>query len=721
MTSAPFTDRPRFDAREKVIGTASYAADRRFANLLHAMIVPARIAKGAVTALDIEPALRVAGVVRVLTPADMPPPVSPGPMGELPISPRPTMSTQIAYRGEPVTLVLAETLEAAIEGAEAVRPSYAPEPFAALLDSAGAVRESAEEMIIGEADRTLAEAAVVVDQVYESPTQHHNPIELLSTTAVWADGKLTLYEGTQNSGSVKAAVARTLGLDPAKVEVNSETVGGAFGQKGWVQRQTALVALAAMRTGRPVKLVVPRSLVFHNATFRPNSRHRIRLGADAKGRMTAIRYDVEHQQSRTGGFPVVDYHEVPMRLYGVGHYRGTSTQVRTDVESPGHMRAPFEHPACFALESAVDELAYRLGQDPLALRIANDTAIDPHNGRPLSSPFLNECLQQGAERFGWARRNHEPGSMSAPDGTLVGWGVAAGAYPALVTPAIVTLRVSAAGKSRFAVSGHEFGQGIRTAIAAALLRELAIDPEQLEIVIGDTAAAPQHLTAGSWGTFSVVPTALAAAAKMKSAVAELLAGRDVPGNLHQQLAAVRRPYLQIEVSQLGPGQDQNAFEALRRGGVAINGPAYPDFTSMSYIAHFVEVRVEPGTRRVRVPRVVSVADCGRVVSPRTAESQVLGGVVWAIGHAVREATETDPRFGGYLNADLAEYVLPVNADIGEIDVSFVDRPDPLANAAGVKGVGEVAMVGAAAAVANAVFHATGKRVRKLPIRVEDLL
>ena len=721
MSTAPFADRERVDARDKVRGAITYAADRQFPGLLHAMAVPARIAKGSMTEIDTAAARQVAGVVLVLTPADMPPALPPGPMGDLPITPRPTLEARIAYRGQPIALVLAETLEAAIEGAEAVRASFAPEPFASLLDSPGAVREPDEDTVTGNAQQALADAAVVVEAEYESPTQHHNPIELISTTAVWADGQLTVYEGTQNAGSVKAAVARSLGLDPAVVEVKSESVGGAFGQKGWVQRHTALVAYAAIRAGRPVKLVVPRSQIFHNATFRPNSRHRIRLGADANGKMIAARYDVEHQQSRGGGFPVVDYHEVPMRLYGIGHYYGTAIHVRTDVESPGHMRAPYEHPACFAFESAVDELSYRLDRDPLAFRIANETRIDPHNGKPLSSRFLNECLELGAQRFGWSKRSHVPGSMTEPDGTQIGWGVASGAYPALVTPAIATLRIEANGTTRFAVSGHEFGQGIRTAIAAALLRDLDIDPERLEIAIGDTAAAPQHLTAGSWGTFSVVPTALAAAARMRTAVSELLAGREIAGNLHQQLATARRPFVQIEISQLGPGQDQAAFDALRRGAIAINGPAYPDFTSMSYIAHFVEVRIEPRTRRVRVPRVVSVVDCGRVVSPRTAKSQVLGGVVWAIGHALREATETDPRYGGYLNADIAEYLLPVNADIGEIDVTFIDKPDPLANSAGVKGVGEVAMVGAAAAIANAVFHATGKRQRDLPIRVEHLL
>jgi xanthine dehydrogenase YagR molybdenum-binding subunit len=311
--------------------------------------------------------------------------------------------------------------------------------------------------------------------------------------------------------------------------------------------------------------------------------------------------------------------------------------------------------------------------------------------------------------------------MTSSDGTQLGWGVACGAYPSMMTPAIATLRIGADGSTRYAVSAHEMGQGIRTAIAAVLLEGLDIDANKLEIAIGDTTAAPQHNTAGSWGTAGCIPATAKAVERMRSAVSELLDGREIAGNLHRQLATVRRPSLQIEVSQVGPGQNADALASLRQGGYAVAGPEYPAFTTFSYIAHFVEVRIEPRTRRIRMPRVVSIADCGRVISPRTAESQIRGGVVWAFSAALREETEIDMRYGGYLNNDLADYVVAVNADIGDIDVGFVDKPDPLANAMGVKGLGEVAMVGASAAIANAVFHATGKRLRELPIRIEHLL
>lgn len=720
MSAPQFPDRPRVDARDKVCGTTAYAADRQFPRLLHAMTVPSRIAKGRLTAISSDAAMRVPGVVRVLTSRDFSAPRARGDDGHGP-PPPPPLNTTIAYRGQPVALVLAETLEAAIEGAAAVRPTFTTEPFSPVMESPNAAREPAEEVRFGNAASALANAAVVIDATYASPTQHHNPIELLATTAIWSGGRLTIHECSQGTSSVRRTLAEALRLDPSVIDVYSPTIGGGFGQKD-AQRHTALVARAAMLTGRPVKLVVPRDQIFHVAVYRPASCHRIRLGADASGKMTAIRYDAEHEQARIGQiFPADGYHEPGARMYGIENYLGTSAEIMLDRNTPGYMRGTYPQPACFAIESAVDELAYRLGRDPVELRLANDTRMDPRTGKPLSSRFLNECLREGARRFNWSRRSSEPASMTKPDGTQVGWGVASGIYPSNVSPAIATLRVGADGTTRFAISGHEMGQGMLTAIATTLLQGLDIDPSRLDIALGDTRTAPQHTTGGSWGTASVVPVAVAAAGRMRAAVLELLSGRQVPGNLHRQLAVVRRPYLQVQVSRLAPGQKAEVLDTLGDGEHSSAGPEYPDFTSMSYSAHFVEVHVEPGTRRVRVPRVVSMADCGRVISPRTAASQVYGGVIWGISHALREATEIDPRYGGYLNSDLADYVVAVNADIGEIEVGFVDKPDPVANPVGLKGLGQVTMVGVSAAIANAIYHATGRRIRHMPIRVEDLL
>ena len=717
MTTAPFPNRPRVDAREKVTGRLKYAADVAVEGLLYGMMVPSTIARGRVVAVSTEAALAVPGVVRVLTAADCPPPPPPGPGGP---PPPPMIVDRISYRGEPVALVVAESHEAAVEGMEAVRVRYEAAEFSPLIDSEGGVREPVEDVTAGNADGALAGAVTRLSGEYFSPNQHHNPIEMLSTTAVWADGRLQVYEGTQGSNMVKGAIVGNLRLDPAKVVVSSPSVGGGFGQKGFAQRQTSLAALAAVLIGRPVKIVVPRSQIFHNATYRPRSRHRIELGADAAGKLVAIRYDADHQQSRHGQF-APEYHESSTQMYGVENYLGTAANIRIDTQSPGYMRAPHPHPQAFALESAVDELALKLGVDPVEFRLRHDATTDPIHNKPLSSRHLNECIREGARRFGWQGRPLAPASMVLEDGVQVGWGMASGAYPVLTHPAEATLRVGADGTTRFSATAHEMGQGIRSTLEQVLIRELDIDPRKLEIRIGDTSVAAQHVTAGSWGTASGATAAGEAAAALKARMAELLQGRTVAGNLHQQLAAVRRPFVEVEISRVGPGQGPRDLATLRAGGMALSGPVYPDFTSFSYIAHFVEVRVEPRTRRIRVPRVVSVVDCGRVVSPRTAESQVRGGVIWGISAALREETEVDPRYGGWLNNDLADYVLAVNADIGDIQVAMIDEPDPVINAIGAKGLGEVAMVGVAGAVANAVFHATGVRVRKMPMRIEDLL
>jgi xanthine dehydrogenase YagR molybdenum-binding subunit len=717
MPSTPFTERARVGALEQVRGRPIYAADMPAAGMLHAMTVPAGIALGRMTALPTQAAMAVKGVVRVLTPDDFPPP----PAESEGFPPPPTLIWDIAYRGQPVALVVAETLEAAIEGAEAVRPEYEARDFVPFMDSDGAVREPVEDVVAGDAMPVLQTATTVIDEYYRSPPQHQNPIELLSTTAVWRDGRLIVYEGCQNTTGTKNAIAGALGIDPAIVEVKSPYIGGGFGQKGIALRQSAIVAQAAILTGQPVKLVMPRSQIFHTATYRPQSVHRIRLGADASGRMIAVRYDAEHEQSRTGFFPPSEYHEVPSRLYDIPNYLGSASNLRIDRQDPGYMRAPHPQASCFAFESAVDEMAYALGRDPLEFRLAHDTMTDPVTGNPLSSRFLNRCLEEGARRFGWSSRSPQPRSMVGPDGAQIGWGVACGAYPSSMTPNIVTFRVNASGSARIALSGHEMGQGMRTSIVQAVLKHIDIDPGRLEIAIGDTSAAPQHMTAGSWGTAGAIPAVEAAARRMQERMTELLDGRLIEGNVHRKLAAVRRPFIEVEVSHLAPGQDPSALDELRQGGFTPMGPAYPAFTAMSYFAHFAEVRVEPRTRRIRVARFVTIADCGRVISPKTARSQIHGCVVWGIGGALREETHVDGRFGGYLNCDLADYLVAVNADVGDIDVGMLDEPDPIANETGLKGLGNGAMVGASSAIANAVYHATGVRVRRLPIRIEDLL
>jgi xanthine dehydrogenase YagR molybdenum-binding subunit len=732
MSNIPFQDTARLDAPDKVRGEALFGADDARPDMVHAALAVATIGKGRLVKLDTRAADAVPGVRLVLTHEDLADVKSSGFImagGYGFQSLQPMLSPAIAYRGQPIALVAADWPEAAVEAAALVEATYAGEPISVMLDAPGTetvnqadtpLKNFIPEVIAGDADRSFANAPVKIDARFTTPPQHQNPIELIATVAEWNDGKLTVRESTQNAEAIRHGLMAALRLTADQVQVISPYAGGGFGQKNSLQMQTVLAAVAARCLQRPVKLVVPRAQVFHDASFRPASRQRVRLGADHSGRMLAAIHEVDAQTSRHDLFPA-EFAAVSSRLYGIENFRGHERLVRTDVQTPGYMRAPFEHAACFAMESCVDELAYAVEMDPVALRLANDTKVDPITKLPLSSRHLSACLQRGAERFGWSKRTMAPQSMRAGDGNFIGWGVAAGAYPGLIVPTVARLRITDDGGVLLSIGGHEMGQGIRTALAAAVARKLAVPPESVVALVGDTRFAPQHCTAGSWGTASAVPTATDAAEAMLRELAHLAPGRTSNQTPAQILKSVGRSSLEVEVRRKAPGQPDAIYDRLAAGLPSVGGPVFADFVTFSYIAHFVEVHVEPSTRRIRVPRVVSVADCGRVISPRTAASQVRGGVVWGIGAALREASEVDPRYGGFLNADLAEYVLPVNADIGSIDVEFIDEPDFRFNSSGAKGLGEVSMTGVAPAIANAVFHATGRRLRDLPIRIEHLL
>jgi xanthine dehydrogenase YagR molybdenum-binding subunit len=732
-----FPDVPRVDAHDKVRGATRYAADNHPPNLAYGMLAVAQIGRGRITRLDVDAARAVHGVQLVLTHLDMTAIKADGYLfagGHAFQSIQPMLGTTIAYRGQPIALVVANTLEAAIEGASLVRAEYATEPFTVSIDGVGAEtiaqaesplpKPVFDDKNVGDADAALSKAAVTVDAIYNCSPQHQNPIELVATVAEWNGDSLVIHEGTQHVEGIRQGLANELGVSPAQIRVISPFAGGGFGQKNSLQPQTVLAAVAAQRLGRPLKLVVPRAQLFHDASFRPAGRHHIRLGADRAGRIVAAVHETDQQTSRHDLFPSL-YADTSSRLHGIASFRSRERLVRTDVQTPGFMRGPWEHTATFAFESAMDELAYALDHDPVELRLANEPTSDVISGKPFSSRHVAECLRRGAERFGWARRTMTPRSMRDADGTYIGWGVSSGTYPASTTPAVARLRITDDGMISISAGVQEMGQGARNAVAAVVASILGVSAAQVTTFLGDTAGPPPHLTAGSWGTATAVPAARQAALDMLEALRRLRAdahlGGDDDATPQQILRAAGRPYLEVEARHRAPGQPEAVFDRLAQGQLAFAGPEYPEFVSFSYIAHFVEVRVEPNTRRVRVPRVVSVADCGRVMSPRTARNQVIGGVVWGIGAALREASEVEPRYGGFLNADLAEYVIPVNADIGDIQVDFVDEPDLLLNDAGVKGLGEVAIVGVAAAVANAVHHATGRRIRKIPIRIEDLL
>lgn len=726
---APTRGIPRVGAREKVTGMARYGADRTPPGVAYAMPVVATIGKGHITGLDTAEAAAVPGVLLILSHLD-----------DLGITPagyimgdgyafqslQPMLDDRVAYRGQPIALVVAETLVAATQAAGLVRAAYEPEPFAVEMGADGTETVLQQEalplpfladIVVGDADGAYERSPLRVDVSYEVGPQHQVPMELIGGVVEWHGETVVVHEGTQSVGALRGGLARQLGIDPANVRVISTYVGGAFGQKNSLQPHIAPLAVAARRVGRPVKLVIPRAHTFHAASFRPVSRHRVRLGSDRSGRLLAAIHEVDQQASRHDLLPST-YTEITSRLYDIRNFRGRQRHVRTDTQAPGYMRAPFEHPAAFAMESAIDEIAHATGRDPVALRLANDAGTDPVTGKPFSSRQLAACLRRGAELFGWADRSPDPGSMREPDGTRIGWGVAAGAYPSMTVPTLARLHAGANGHVLAEVGGHEMGQGITTALVSAVSANLGIDPDTVSVVVGDTRAAPHHLTAGAWGTNSTLLAVHAALRELRSRLGIAAEG-------HVDLAAAVRASghdeVTVEAVTQAPGQPPEMIDRMRAGLVALAGPEFPSYVSFSFIAHFAEVRVEPATGRVRVSRVVSVADCGRVASPVTADAQVRGAVVWGIGAALREHSEVDPRYGGFVNNDLADYVIPVNADIGDIEVDFIDEPDFVLNPMGVKNLGEVALVGVAPAIANAVFHATGRRLRRLPILIEDLL
>jgi xanthine dehydrogenase YagR molybdenum-binding subunit len=471
------TVRQRVDAHAKVTGTLRYGADRAPDSRAYAALSVATIDKGRVISVDTNAAGQVPGVHLVITRIDPDELRSPGFVmagGYGFQSLQPLMNDRIAYRGQPIALVVADTRLAATEAAELITATYQPDPVAVTLDAPGVETVVQSQAIpipmladtdVGDADAAFATAPVQVDVTFHGPAQHQVPMELISSVVEWRGDTLVVHEGTQNSGAIQNGVARQLGIDSGRVEVISPSVGGGFGQKNSLQPHIGPLAIAARRLSRPVKLMLTRPQTFHQASFRPASRQRVRLAADASGHLLAAIHDIDQQTSRHDLFPAL-YTEVSSRLYGIRNFRGRQRLVRTDVQTPGYMRAPFEHISVYAIESAVDEIAYATGQDPVAIRLANDTMTDPVTGLPFSSRYLSECLRRGAQRFGWEDRNPQPRSMRAPDGTLIGWGVAIGAYPASAASAIAKLSADAAGTISVGVAGHEMGQGIRTAITA---------------------------------------------------------------------------------------------------------------------------------------------------------------------------------------------------------------------------------------------------------------
>ena len=732
----------RVDGRLKVTGQAKYAAEFRFPGLAYGVLVQSTVPAGRVADLDTAAAERQAGTLGVLTHRNMPR-LSPPPDDEVglgkPAEPyAPLQDDAVHWSGQHVAVVIADTLEQAQHAASLVRVRYEEAPSVLELTAAPTTAPEMwagrEKLQVrrGDAPGALAQAETVVRAVYETPVHNHNPIEPVSTTAFWtAPDRLVLHDTTRAIQSLQKILAHAFGLAPENVRVLAPFVGGAFGSKGFQYQHIMLAAAAARLVDRPVRVEFTREQMFTTAGRRARTVQTFALGATHQGLLNAVQHE-----TLTATSPLVDYTEpagnLSRNLYTCPHVEVTHRLAVLNQPSPCPMRAPGEAPGSYALECALDELPVALRIDPVELRLRNYADRDEHERKPYSSKHLKECYRQGAERFGWARRQPEPRSMRSDDGRLlVGWGMATAAYPAKQMPAAARAALWSDGRLVVRSATHELGTGTYTAMTQIAAAAMGLAPGSVRFELGDSGFPPAPVNGGSWLTSSVGPAVLAACAALKKKLAELaLADPASP------LAGARPAELVFADGRLNwqtvPDRSLSYADVLARARLPVveaDGSAQPGEESekeahVSFGAHFAEVTVDPDLGEARLRRFVGVYHPGRVLNPLLARSQVYGGVIFGLGMALQEASQPDPRTGRTVNANLAEYHVPVHADMppGGIDVQFIDAPDEsFAAGLGTRGIGELGIVGCAAAVANAVYHATGKRVRELPITPDKLL
>ena len=742
----------RYDARAKVTGAARYPSDEPVGNAAFGFLKTSSIAKGRITAIDETAARAVPGVLDILTyrnaSAIKPLKIShEGGTGATSIAP--LASPQIWHEGQIVALVVAETFEAAREASYRLRVDYAAEVPSASFDSPGTTTQSAEAVSkrhkdpkAGDAEATFASAPVKIDARYSTPTQHHNPIELFTTTCSWQDDELTVLEPSQFVYGLKNGVAEQLGMDAGKVHCVSHYIGGAFGSKASVTPRTAIVAFAAKRLRRPVKLVLTRQHGYTVATYRAETQHRVRLAAAADGKLTAYLHESREITSRPDNYFVGGSKDTS-HMYAFGTVKTHVDIVHADRNTPGFMRSPPELPYMYALETAMDEMAVALRMDPIAFRRINDTMTSPiEKTKRYTSRSLMQCYDEASSAFGWSRRTPEPGSMRDGD-WLVGWGCATAMYPTNVAPASCRVQFAADGKATAQLAASDVGTGTYTVAGQVVAAKLGIEPTAVKVELGDTKLPAAPVSGGSNVTASASSVLMKACDQIRAKLfqaavkqgpldgrradqLDIRAGRVVAADgssmsLADAFKAAGTSVIEEYAEWFPPGQGPEDVAKLYKGGANITGGGEGPKLMFAFGAEFVEVRVHSRTREIRVPRLVGAFAAGRIVNPRTARSQLLGGMIWGVSSALHEETEVDPRFARYVNNDIAEYLVPVNADIGELQIIMVPEVDTEVNPAGVKGLGELGNVGTAAAVSNAVFHATGKRVRDLPIRLEKLL
>jgi len=730
---APYIGSPtsRVDGHAKVTGAAKYAGEFSAPDLAYGSVVESTVAKGCIVSIDISEAMSVEGVIAVLTHKNRPPmagtdraymdDVAPGG------SPfRPLYDDKIMFSGQPIALVLAEDFETARYAASLVRVKYKEEAhvtdLSQRLDQAKAVKTPPKPR--GKADEALAAAEVRHEGEYFIPIEHHNPMELFASTVIrGADGKLTVYDKTQGVQNVQRYLCSVFKMKADEIQVISPYVGGAFGSGLRPQYQVALAVLAARALQRSVRLVLTRQQMY-TLGYRPESIERVALGASADGALDAITHDVIAMTSQYEDFARNDT-GWSGALYTCANTRTSHKLAKLDVSTPSDMRAPGAATGVYALECAMDELAVALKIDPLELRLRNYSDRQQDENVPYTSKELRECYRQGAEAFGWAGRNAEPRSMR--DGSdLVGWGMASGIWEALQMKTSARIVLTANGHAEVACATSDIGTGTYTIMAQVAADMLGLPIGNVSIKLGDSTLPASPVEGGSWMAASVshaIANAADAVRKELLALAKKMPDSPLKG---LKLNDVTLADGKI-VSKQEPTRAVSIADAMRHGGVdrieQEKSTSFKTLASYACNAHsaiFAEVKVDEQLGVIRVTRVVSAVAAGRILNPKTAHNQIMGSVVWGIGMALHEETLTDHHFGRIMNANLGEYHVPVNADIHDIKVIFVEEHDDIINPLGIKGLGEIGLVGVAAAIANAVYHATGTRVRDLPITLDKL-
>jgi xanthine dehydrogenase YagR molybdenum-binding subunit len=709
------------DGRRKITGTARYAAELRHPHLAHAVLVQSTIAKGRIVAIDAAAARRAPGVIEILShqnalklqKAPGGPKSKPTASGKLGDDRLPFSDDVIHYAGQHVALVVAETLDQARHAASLVKVRYqAEKPVLEIADAVSTAyfpeKSFGQDLQHhrGDVDAALAASGVLkVQQTYTTPVETNNPMEPSATVASWEGDRLTVSDSTQAVIGTRGVLAQAFGVPKENVRVLCPFTGGGFGCKGFQWPHTLLAAMAAKMTNRPVQLNLTRQQMFTSVGHRPPTVQTMTLAARRDGTLTAIRHDTLQPTAITTEFIEPCGTTTSKLLYACENVSTPHRLVRVNVAPPTPMRAPGDSPGSFALESAMDELAYALGIDPLELRLRNHADRDMGEGKPWSSKHLKECYQRGAETFGWSKRSLKPRSMKDGD-LLVGWGMATALYPGNRRPASARIRYSADGRALVQAATQDLGTGSYTVFTQVAADALGLPVERITFELGDSDFPEAPVSGGSNTAASVSEAVLQAAAALKAKLAAAAAA-----------AGAADPSLPL--ADLLARSGLPAVEA--QADVKLEDEKTKPYSIHSWGAQFCEVKIDPLLPRVQVTRWVSVIDVGRILNPKMSRSQVMGGVTMGIGMALMEETVYDRRTGLPVTDSFQDYLIPVNADVPPVEVELLDHPDPVINTLGCRGVGEIGITGVAAAIANAVFHATGRRVRDLPITPDKLL